>query len=164
MVSELAIATAALVMVTASFPFYLWGAWIMIDADIVTWGVLSYHLKVIAVGLTLNTLPVLVWMIPRAADQIGGLVAVHAFFGLQAYAMLLVGMTGIVRILQVKLAHDLYGNPTQDVDLNDLHEHMGAWRRRLRVGVFGYVFFWLLAYALGIVRYLLRYPVIAGLS
>ncbi|MFP8955743.1 hypothetical protein ACLI4Y_03370 [Natrialbaceae archaeon A-CW3] len=161
MVSELAIATVALVMVTASFPFYLYGAWIMIDADVVSWDVLVYHLKVIGIGLTLNTIPVVAWMIPRVADQIGGVVAVHAFFGLQAYAMLLVGLTGIVRILQVKLAHDLYGDPTQNIDLDDLHEHMPAWRRRLRVGVFGYVFFWILAYVLGLIRYLLRYPTIA---
>ncbi|MFC7215407.1 hypothetical protein ACFQO4_15120 [Saliphagus sp. GCM10025334] len=159
MVSELATATVALVMVTASFPFYLYGAWIMIDAEIVTWDVLVYHLKVIAVGLVLNTIPVLLWMAPRVFEQISGLAAVHAFFGLQAYAMLLVALTGIVRILQVKLTHDLYGNPDQDVDLDDLHEHMGAWRRRLRVGVFGYVFFWLVAYLLGVVRYLLRYDV-----
>ncbi|MFP9190908.1 DUF7321 family protein [Natronosalvus vescus] len=162
MVSELAVATVALVMVTASFPFYLYGAWIMIDADVVSWDVLVYHLQVIGIGLALNTIPVVTWMIPRVANQIGGIVAVHAFFGLQAYAMLLVGLTGIVRILQVKLAHDLYGDPTQDVDLDDLHEHMPAWRRRLRVGVFGYVFFWILAYLLGVIRYLLRYPVIAS--
>lgn len=162
MLSELAVATIALVLVTASFPFYVYGAWIMIDADVVTWDVLIFHLKVIAVGLTLNTVPVVVWMIPRVADQIGGLTAVHAFFGLQAYAMLFVGLTAIVRILQVKLEHDLYGNPRQDVDLDDLHENMGSWRRRLRVGVFGYVFFWILAYVLGVIRYLLRYPVIAS--
>lgn len=159
MVSELAIATIVVAVVTASFPFYLYGAWIVIDADPVTWDVLTYHLKVIGTGLALTTVPVVTWMIPRLADQLTGLAAVHAFLGLQAYAMLAFALTGIVRILQVKRRHDLYAEPDQEVDLDDLHEHMGAWRRRLRVGVFGYVFFWLLAYALGIVRYLLRYLV-----
>lgn len=159
MVSDLAVATVIAVLVTASFPFYLYGAWIMIDTEVVTWGVLIYHLKFIAVGLTLNTVPVIVWMIPRVADQFGGLLAVHAFFGLQAYAMLLVALTGIVRILQVKLTHDLYAEPDQDIALDDLHENMSGWRRRLRVGVFGYVFFWLLAYLLGMLRYALRYSV-----
>lgn len=157
--SELAIATLVAVVVTASFPFYLYGAWIIIDAEVVTWSVLVHHLSVIGIGLTLNTVPMVVWMIPRTADQLGGLLAVHAFLGLQAYAMLLVGLTGIVRILQVKLTHDLYTNPDQEVELDELHENMGAWRRRLRVGVFGYVFFWLLAYILGMVRYVLRYEV-----
>ncbi|MCU4741772.1 hypothetical protein OB955_17725 [Halobacteria archaeon AArc-m2/3/4] len=159
MVSDLTIATVIAVLVTASFPFYLYGAWIMIDTEVVTWGVLVYHLKFIVVGLALNTIPVVVWMIPRTMDQIGGLLAVHAFFGLQAYAMLVVGLTGIVRILQVKRAHDLYANPDQDVALDDLHENMSGWRRRLRVGVFGYVFFWILAWILGMVRYVLRYSV-----
>jgi len=162
MLSELAVATIALALVTASFPFYCYGAWIMIDADVVTWEVLIFHLKIILIGLTLNTIPVVTWMVPRVADQIGGHVAVHAFFGLQAYAMLFVGLTAIVRIFQVKLAHDLYGNPDPDMDIGDLHENMPAWRRRLRVGVFGYVFFWILAYLLGVVRYALRYPVIAS--
>ncbi|WP_255169742.1 DUF7321 family protein [Natrononativus amylolyticus] len=160
MVSELTIATIVAILVTASFPFYLYGAWIMIDAEVVTWAVLIHHLKFIAVGLALTTGPVVVWMIPRTVDQIGGLLAVHAFFGLQAYAMLLVGLTGIVRILQVKIAHDLYHDPDQDVALDDLHENVGAWRKRLRVGVFGYVFFWLLAYLLGMIRYVIRYPIL----
>ncbi|GAB3030558.1 DUF7321 family protein [Natronobiforma cellulositropha] len=158
--SELAVATAIALVVTASFPFYLYGAWIIIDADVVTWSVLTRHLSVIGVGLALTTVPVVGWMIPRTLDQTGGLLAVHAFFGLQAYAMLLVALTGIVRILQVKITHDLYSDPGQEVDLDDLHENMRAWRRRLRVGVFGYVFFWLLAYILGIVRYILRYQVL----
>lgn len=159
MVSELGVATLVLAAVTASLPFYLYGAWVMIDADVVTWDLLVYHLKFIVVGLTLTTVPVVVWMIPRATDQIGGLMAVHAFFGLQAYALLVVGLTGIVRILQVKLAHDLYANPDQDVDLDELHENMPAWRRRLRVGVFGYVAFWIVAYLIGVIRYALRYSV-----
>jgi len=160
MVSSMAVATLALLMITASFPFYLYGAWIMIDADVVTWDVLTYHLKVIVVGLTLTTIPVVTWMLPRLAEQLGGLGAVHAFFGLQAYAMLFVGLTAIVRIFQVKFEHDLYGDPDQDVELDDLHENMHAWRRRLRVGVFGFVFFWILAYILGVIQYLIIYRVI----
>lgn len=161
MVSELAVATIVLASVTASFPFYLYGAWIMIDTDVVTWDLLIYHLKFIVVGLALTTVPVVGWMLPRVLDQIGGLLAVHAFFGLQAYAMLVVGLTGIVRIFQVKWTHDLYTDPDLEVELDDLHENMRGWRRRLRVGVFGYVFFWLVAYLLGLVRYLLRYRVYA---
>lgn len=155
---ELAIATVLALLVTASFPFYLYGAWIMIDTEVVTWDVLVYHLKFIAVGLALTTIPVVVWMLPRTAAQMGGLLAVHAFFGLQAYAMLVVALTGIVRIFQVKRSHDLYADgATEDVDINDLHENMSAWRSRLRVGVLGYVLFWLIAYLIGIVRYALRY-------
>lgn len=161
MVSDAQVATVAVVLVTASFPFYLYGAWIMIDTETVTWSVLVYHLKFIVTGLVLTTLPVVLWMAPRLLGQLGGLSAVHAFFGVQAYAMLTFALTGIARILQVKRTHDLYADPEQDVDLDDLHEDMGAWRRRLRVGVFGYVVFWLFAYALGIVKYVLRY-VLAG--
>lgn len=159
MESELARATVVTVLVTASFPFYLYGAWMILDAEVVTWSVLTRHLAVIGVGLTLNTVPMVVWMIPRALNQAGGLLAVHAFFGLQAYAMLAVALTGIVRILQVKVAHDLYARPDHDIELDEIHEHVPAWRRRLRVGVFGYVFFWILAYLLGIVRYAFRYQV-----
>jgi hypothetical protein len=37
---------------------------------------------------------------------------------------------------------------------------MDHWRGRLRIGVFGYVFFWLLAYAIGVLRYLTRYVLV----
>ncbi|EJN60487.1 DUF7321 family protein [Halogranum rubrum] len=154
MVSDTAIATVAALMVTASFPFYLYGAWVMIDAETVTWDVLVYHLKFIVVGLTLNTVPVVTWMGPRLFEQFGGLSALHAVLGLQAYAMLVFALTGIVRIFQAKRAANLYHDPDQNVDLNDLHENMGAWRGRLRIGVFGYVLFWIGAYLLGIYRYL----------
>jgi hypothetical protein len=70
--------------------------------------------------------------------------------------MLLFGLTGIVRILQVKLAADAYDDPDA-VALDDLHENMGAWRGRLRIGVFGYVLFWILAYVLGLYRFWVRY-------
>lgn len=157
MVSDALVATVVLAVITASFPFYLYGAWYILDQEIVTWAVLVHHLKFIAVGLVLTTVPVLAWMAPRFLDQIGGLSAVHAFLGLQAYAMLVVALTGIVRIFQVKRAHDLYGNPDPGVDIGTLHENMSAWRGRLRMGVVGYVIFWLLAWIVGVVRYALRY-------
>jgi len=157
MVEDVTIATLAALSVTASFPFFLYGAWIMIDAETVTWDVLTHHLKFISVGLTLTTVPMVTWMIPRLFDQLGGLSALHAFLGLQAYALLLAGLTGIVRIFQAKRNADLYKNPDQDVDLDDLHENMSAWRGRLRIGVFGYTLFWIAAWLVGIYRYALRY-------
>ncbi|WP_253738081.1 DUF7321 family protein [Halohasta salina] len=157
MVEDVTIATLTALSVTASFPFFLYGAWIMIDAETVTWDVLTHHLKFIAVGLTLTTVPMVTWMMPRLFDQLGGLSALHAFLGLQAYALLVVGLTGIVRIFQAKRNADLYANPDQDIDLNDLHENMSAWRARLRMGVFGYTLFWIAAWLVGIYRYVLRY-------
>ena len=157
MVADVTIATLTALSVTASLPFFLYGAWIMLDSETVTWDVLTYHLKFIAVGLTLTTVPMVTWMMPRLLDQLGGLSALHAVLGLQAYAMLVFALTGIVRIFQAKREADLYRNPDQDVDLNDLHENMGAWRGRLRIGVFGYVIFWFLAWSIGLYRYVLRY-------
>lgn len=159
MVADATIATLTALSVTASLPFFLYGAWIMIDSETVTWDVLVYHLKFISVGLTLTTVPMVTWMIPRLFDQIGGggAVALHAVLGLQAYALLVFALTGIVRIFQAKRKADLYRNPDQDVDLNDLHENMSAWRGRLRIGVFGYVIFWFLAWGVGLYRYVLRY-------
>ncbi|WP_458187372.1 DUF7321 family protein [Haladaptatus sp. NG-WS-4] len=157
MVSDAAIATVVALVVTASFPFYLYGAWVILEAETVTWSLLTYHLKIILVGLLLTTIPVVGWMAPRLLDQLGGLAAVHVFLGLQAYAMLVLALTGIVRIFQVKRAHDLYGEPDQDVDISELHENMDSWRRRLRVGVAGYVVFWLLAWTLGMARFLILY-------
>mgnify|MGYP006896936135 FL=1 len=153
MVSEAMTATLAGLSVTASLPFYLFGAWIVIDAETVTWRVLLRHLKFIVVGLVLTTVPVAGWMVPRLMDQFGGLAVLHAVLGLQAYAMLAFALTGIVRIFQAKHAANLYRDPDQDVDLDDLHENMSAWRGRLRIGVFGYVLFWLGAYLIGVVRY-----------
>jgi hypothetical protein len=153
MVSEATTATLAGASVTASFPFYLYGAWIVIDSETVTWSVLRRHLKFIVVGLVLTTVPVVGWMAPRLMDQFGGLAVLHAVLGLQAYAMLAFALTGIVRIFQAKRAANLYHDPDQDVDLNDLHENMSAWRGRLRIGVFGYVLFWIGAYLIGVVRY-----------
>jgi len=157
MVEDVTIATLTALSVTASFPFFLYGAWIMIDAETVTWDVLTHHLKFIAVGLTLTTVPMVSWMMPRLFDQLGGLSALHAFLGLQAYALLVVGLTGIARIFQAKRNADLYANPDQDIDLDDLHENMSAWRARLRMGVFGYTLFWIAAWLVGVYRYALRY-------
>lgn len=157
MVSDATVATVVALVVTASFPFYLYGAWIVLDEEVVTWSVLTYHLKFIAVGLLLTAIPVLTWMLPRAFEKPDGYTALHAFLGLQAYAMLLFAMTGIARIFQVKHRHDLYDAPDQDVDIDDLHENVGAWRSRLRIGVLGYVGFWLLAWLVGMVRYVIDY-------
>jgi len=157
MVSDAAIATIVGILVTCSLPFYLKGAWIMIDAETVTWGVLTHHLKYIFVGLTLTTVPMVTWMIPRLFVQLNGISALHAVLGLQAYAMLLFGLTGIVRVFQAKREAEMYRDPDPDVDIDELHEKMSHWRKRIRVGVFGYVIFWLLAWTTGVVRYGIRY-------
>jgi len=158
MASPTLVATVVLVSVTLSLPFFLYGAWIMIDAETVTWNTLVDHLKFILTGLALTTVPLVTWMVPRLLQQVGeGLAAVHAFLGLQAYALLAFGLTGIVRILQAKREHGLYDDPDRDVALSDLHENADAWRKRLRVGVFGYVIFWILAYVVGVARFVLRY-------
>lgn len=154
MVSPSVVAAVVFVSVTLSFPFFLYGAWIMIDAETVTWGTLVHHLKFIVVGLALTTVPMVTWMVPRLLEQIGeNLAGVHAFFGLQAYALLAFALTGIVRIVQAKRKHDLYQDPEQDVALSDLHEKADVWRARLRIGVFGYVFLWIIAYLLGVYRF-----------
>lgn len=157
MVEPVVWATLVALAVTLSFPFYLYGAWIVIDNEPVTWSVLVRHLSFILVGLALTTVPLLVWMAPRLFDQLTGFAAMHAIVGLQAYAFLAFALTGIVRIFQAKYEHDLYGDPDQEVAIDDLHENMSAWRFRLRVGVAGYVVCWLLAYVLGIAQYVLRY-------
>jgi hypothetical protein len=161
MVEDVIVASVAFLMVTASFPFYLYGAWIMLDTEVVTWDVLLYHLKFIVTGLILNTVPVVFWMAPRLLDQLGGLAALHAFLGLQAYALLLFALTGIYRILQAKRRLNLYEDPDPDIELDDIHEDMPAWRFRLRVGVFGYVVFWILAYVVGVMRFLVLYRIVA---
>jgi hypothetical protein len=157
---EAAIATVVLAAVTLSFPCFVYGAYVVIDNDPVTWSVLTRHLKFIVTGLALTTVPMVTWMIPRLFDQFSGAALVHAFLGLQAYAMLTFGGTGIVRIFKAKREHDLYHDYDEDVLLDEIgSENMSHWRRRLRIGVFGYVFFWLLAYAVGVLRYLTRYVV-----
>jgi len=155
-----AIATVVLLSVAASLPCFLYGAWIMIDNDRITWGVLTYHLKFIVTGLALTTVPLVAWMAPRLLDQLGGFAAVHAFFGLQAYAFLAFGFTGIVRIFRAKYRHDLYSDYDEDVLLEEIgDENMRFWRRRLRIGVFGYVACWVVAFLTGVFRYVLRYVV-----
>jgi hypothetical protein len=157
--AEFTVATVVALLVTLSLPLYLYGAWIIIDAETVTWSVLMHHLRYIVAGLALTTGPIVLWMVPRAFDQFGPMLAVHAFFGLQAYAFLLVALTGIVRIFQVKHRANLYLDPEEDVEISDLHENMSAWRWRLRIGVIGYLLCWILAYLIGLARYAIIYYV-----
>jgi hypothetical protein len=160
-VSDAWIATAVAAAVTLSFPCFLYGAWIMIDAEAVTWDVLVHHLKFISTGLALTTVPMVLWMMPRLFAQLRGLAVLHAFLGLQAYAMLVFGGTGIVRIFRAKYEHDLYHDYDEEVLLEEIgDDDMRFWRRRLRVGVFGYVLFWIGAYLVGIARYLTRYDLV----
>jgi len=155
--SEYIYATVATLLVTLSFPLYLYGAWIILQEEVVTWNVLIHHLKYVTGGLVLTTVPMVTWMIPNAFDQFSPLLAVHMFFGLQAYALLLVGMTGIVRIFQVKRQHNLYHESSSDIEISELHENMSTWRWRLRIGVFSYVGCWIIAYLIGVFRFLLRF-------
>jgi hypothetical protein len=156
--SETTVATLVALAVTASFPFFLYGAWIMIDNDPIRWGILSRHLKFILTGLTLTTVPMVTWMVPRLTSQLGGFAVLHALLGLQAYAMLAFGFTGIVRVFRAKWEHDLYHDYDENVLLDEIGgETMSHWRKRIRIGVFGYVIFWVLAYVAGMVRYLFRY-------
>lgn len=159
MVSETALATLAALSVSASLPFYLYGAWYAIETEVMTWDRLRYHLKFVVTGLVLTTVPLVFWMAPRLLQQMTGLAMLHAFLGLQAYAFLLLALTGIVRIFQAKRRADLYRNPDPDADIDELHEHMGAWRARLRIGVFGYTLLWILAYLVGVYRYVVDYLV-----
>ncbi len=152
------IATVVLASVTLSLPCFLYGAWYIIETEPVTWDVLLHHLKFVTTGLVLTTVPLVLWMAPRLPDQLGGLSAFHAFLGLQAYAMLAFGGTGIVRIFRAKYEHDLYEEYDEDLLLDEIgDESMSHWRSRLRIGVFGYVIFWILAYLVGVARYVIRY-------
>jgi hypothetical protein len=151
MVEESVLAALAGLSVTASFPFLLYGAWIMIDAETVSWNVLTHHLRYIGVGLSLTTLPIVGWMIPRVLQRLTGLAVIHAFLGLQAYALLVFALTGIVRIFQAKRNADAYDDP--DVDIDELHENMGHWRSRLRAGVAGFMILWLCAWVTGLYRF-----------
>ena len=156
--STAAIATVVLVAVTLSLPAFLYGAWYIIETEPVTWGVLMHHLKFVVAGLLLTTVPLLLWMAPRLPGQFGGLSAFHAVLGLQAYAMLAFGFTGIVRIFRAKWRHDLYHDYDEDLLLDEIGgETMDHWRSRLRIGVFGYVVFWILAYVVGVARFVIRY-------
>ncbi|MFB6164937.1 MAG: hypothetical protein ABEJ31_07245 [Haloarculaceae archaeon] len=152
------IATLVLASVTLSLPCLLYGAWYILDAENVTWGVLVRHLEIIGLGLALTTVPLVGWMLPRLFGQLTGFAMLHAVVGLQAYAMLTFGFTGIVRVFRAKYEHDLYHDYDADVLLSEIgSEQLDYWRRRIRIGVFGYLFFWLLAYLLGVARYLVKY-------
>lgn len=164
MLPDATVAALTALAVSAALPLFLYGAWIMIDAEAVTWGVLTHHLKFILTGLTLTTVPMVGWMIPRLfglwghPGQFGGFSTVHAFLGLTAYAFLVFGFTGIVRIFRAKWEHDLYHDYDEDVLLEEIgSERMSHWRSRLRVGVFGYTFFWILAWLTGLARFGLIY-------
>jgi hypothetical protein len=158
LLTDATIATVVFVAVTLSFPCFLYGAYYIIEQDPVTWDVLMHHLKFIITGLALTTIPLLFWMLPRLFEQFTGAALVHAFLGLQAYAMLAFAATGIVRIFKAKRRHDLYSEYDEDVILDEIgSENFDHWRSRLRIGVFGYVFFWLLAYLVGVARYVSIY-------
>ncbi len=152
------ISTVVLIAVTLSFPCFIYGAWYIIEQDPVTWDDLMYHLTFIGLGLALTTVPLIGWMIPRLPMQMNGVAAVHAYLGLQAYALLAFAGTGIVRIFRAKRRYDLYHDYDHEVILEEIgEENFAHWRRRLRIGVFGYILFWLLAYIVGVSRFLLRY-------
>lgn len=158
MVDDRTIATVALAMVTLSLPLYLHGVWVILRSELVTWSVLVTHLRSILPAIALTGLPVLAWMLPRAVTGgFSGLVALHIFLALQAYALLLIGLWGIVPIYRAKRRHHLYRDPDPDVDLAALDERMPHWRRRLRVGVFGHLAMWLLAYLVGVAIYVEAY-------
>lgn len=156
-------ATLAALLVTASFPLYIAGAWVILDSEVVTWSILVRHLKLVVSGLALTSGPVLVWMVPRIGREFGGLVVVHAFLGFQAYALLTFGLTGIGRIFQVKRRHNRYRSPTADDPIDELHEKMPHWRRRLRVGVFGYILLWVLTWIAGMARYVRLYDPLSAI-
>jgi hypothetical protein len=154
------VATLVLVVVTASLPCFLYGAWYIIETDPVYWADLTHHVKFVGAGLALTTIPVVFWMVPRLFDQLRGLAVLHAFLGVQAYALLAFGLTGIVRIFRAKRRHDLYEEYDENVLLDEIgDETFSHWRWRLRVGVFGYLIFWILAYIVGVVRFFVRYVI-----
>lgn len=156
--SEAGVATVVFVSVTLSLPCFLYGAWYIIETEHVTWGVLVHHLKFVVTGLVLTTVPLVFWMLPRLPERLSGLTVVHGLLGLQAYAMLAFGFTGIVRIFRAKWEHDLYHDYDEDVLLDEIGgETMSHWRSRVRIGVFGYVIFWVLAYLVGLVQFATSY-------
>jgi hypothetical protein len=159
MLSETGVATLTCVMLTASLGFYLYGSWLIITTNPVTWRILRHHLVVISIGLVLTTAPLLGWMLPRLLARFGGILTGHAFLGFQAYAFLLFAVSGIVPIIRAKRRHELYSSSSSDVLLDELHENIRTWRLRLRVGIVGYLSFWTLSYLLGVVYYLNRYLV-----
>lgn len=155
---EAIIATIVLLTVSASLPLYLHGLWIILRSEVVTWSVLVAHLRSIIIGLLLTAIPIAAWMVPRVlTGRFSGTIAVHMFLAIQAYALLMIGLWGIVPIYRAKREHNLYHEPNPDLELDELDERMPHWRRRLRVGVFGYLTLWLLAYLVGVVIYVQQY-------
>lgn len=154
MVADETLATAALLAVSLSLPLYLHGVWVILRAEVVTWSVLMRHLRSVIPAVLLTTVPLLVWMLPRTADLgVTHLIGVHIFLGLQSYALLLIALWGIVPIFRAKRRHNLYRDPDQDIELEALDDRMPHWRRRLRLGVFGHLIMWVLAYLAGLVIY-----------
>ena len=158
--SDGTIAILVLVAVTLSLPCFLYGAWLMIVSDPITWGILKRHLAVVSLGLALTTVPLVTWMIPKFWSQRSGIAVVHAFLGVQAYAFFVLAATGIVRIFRAKWASAEYRNAS-DFDLDALdgegEADLGHWRTRLRIGVVGYTALWLMAYLTGVLRYVFKY-------
>lgn len=155
MVETQVIATVVLATVTLALPFFLKGADVILSAEYVSWAVLTRHLSFIGTGLALTTIPILVWMLPRFGAQLEArqLLFLHAFFGVQGYALLVFALSGIYHVFREKRRADLYRDPDPDANLNDLHPNMKAWRGRIRIGVFGYLLFWIFAYVAGVARY-----------
>lgn len=156
-VSDFVIASSTLGMITISLGFYIYGSWLIITSDPVTWRVLTRHLRYISIGLALTTAPLLGWMFPRLLSRLGGVLTIHGILGLQAYAFLLFAVSGIVPIIRVKRRHELYSGQGSDVVIDELHEDIRTWRIRLRVGIIGYLTFWVISYFLGVIYYLNRY-------
>ncbi|MFP4590000.1 MAG: hypothetical protein ACLFMX_03160 [Halobacteriales archaeon] len=154
MVSEELLATTTLAVVTLSLPLYLHGVWTILRVEVVTWGVLVRHLRSIGLALALTALPVVGWMVPSLlTGRFTSVVGVHVFLALQSYAFLALGLWGIVPIYRAKRRRNLYHEPDPDVDLTDLDERMPQFRRRLRLGVFGHLALWVLAYLVGLLLY-----------
>lgn len=161
MVSDQTLATIAFVAVSLSLPLYLHGIWVILSSEQVTWTVLMRHLRSVLPALGLTTVPMFVWMLPRSISVgFSGLVATHIFLALQSYALLLIGIWGIIPIFRAKRQYNLYREPEPDVDLAELDERMSVWRRRLRFGVFGHFALWILAYLLGVLLYLRNYGIL----
>jgi hypothetical protein len=164
MVGSGTIAGLVVVAVSLSLPCFLYGAWLMIVSDPITWRILKRHLTVVGLGLLLTTVPLVTWMIPKFWSQYTGLAVVHAFLGVQAYAFFLLAVTGIVRILRAKWASAEFRQADDfDLDaLDDAGQDLGHWRARLRIGVVGYTVLWLLAYVTGVARYVFKYTDFLG--
>lgn len=161
MVADAAIATVVVLAVTLSLPCFLYGAWLMLVSDPITWSVLKRHLAVVGLGLALTTVPLLVWMLPKFWSQRSGVTVVHAFLGVQAYAFFALAATGIVRILRAKWASAEFRNATDfELDALDEKRDLGHWRARLRIGVVGYTVLWVLAYLTGVLRYVGKYGLV----